>query len=98
MCVRSVPAGNTVVEEQRQWAEEAVVEYEVVLVCRLVEAQQQEPLDVCSVLVLVRADQVLCSGALSVASLQPGGKTDITLRSSTSHPSEFKELIILRLI
>lgn len=54
-----------------------MVESEVGLVCRLVEAQQQESLDVCSVLALLFADLVLCSGALATAAPQPGGKKKI---------------------
>lgn len=72
MRVRSVP-GNTVVYEQQEWAEEAVVEFEVGLVCTLVEAQQQGPLDVCSVQALLRADLMLCLGALATVALQPEG-------------------------
>lgn len=56
-----------------------MVEFEVGLVCTLVEAQQQGPLDVCSVQALLRADLMLCSGALATVALQPEGGRNKTI-------------------
>lgn len=77
VCVRSVPAGNTVALVQQERAEEEVVGQEAGLVCRPVQEWLQVRRDVGSVRAPVFVHPVLCSDALATAAPRPGSATTV---------------------